>query len=408
MFLLASPALVSAANTYPPHVSLGFSILLLCLLCFFTVLLTIAALSSQSRLRQLQSMTKGKGRNPGASSLNKHVKRKEHQERSQPAHRKHLGELEKHRDHALRAKKRRVKQQKLLQMKRGAAQRNPDEFNIGMTKAIMDIASGRMKKRKVILGAKEKATEMKKTMYENQRNFQYLKYKSEADRQRAKDILDEDAAVAYTSKAAQGKHVIFAETEEEVKNFDPLKHFDATHEMLRQHPAVRGTITVLQNTVLPEEVLLSGGHTVMSTSQRRKERQKLQDILKKSDAVDPSDRAEIVKRVKAKRELKQYRFSDVVNEMSSSPGENAEDPEGEDSTEGGDEVSKLLAYRKQKEEEESLITARRMKEFAQRMERSKSLSALAKSVTRQNAAIKSQLTQKKNSRFKLGAPRRSR
>lgn len=352
-------------------------------------------------------MTKGKGKNPGASNLNKHVKRKEHQERSQPAHRKHLGELEKHKDHALRAKKRRTKQQKLLQLKRGAAQRNPDEFHIGMTKTVMDIASGRVKKRRVSLNAGERASELKKTMDSNHRNLQYLQFKAEADRQRAKEILDEDAATALTSQTPKNKHVIFVENEEEYKQFNPLQYFDATPEMMKQHPAIRGTIKVLQNTVLPEEVLLSGGHHLKSTAQRRKERREIQLALQKANATeDETERDKVVERIKAKRELKQYRFSDLVQEVAASS------PEGrdEDEEEGDerDEVTRLLDWRKQQEKEQALKAARRMKEVTQRMERSKSLSALAKTVKRQNLGIKAQLNQRKDSRFKPGVPRRSR
>lgn len=347
-------------------------------------------------------MTKGRGRNPGASNLNKHVKRKEHQERSQPAHRKHLGELEKHKDHALRAKKRRVKQQKLLKLKREAAHRNPDEFHIGMTKAIMDVATGRMKKRRVSLTDEQKAAEWKKTMLENRRNVQYLQYKSEADRQRAKEILDEDAGTAFTAQAPRNRHVIFVETDEEFSSFNPLKYFDATPEMMKQHPAVRGTIKVLQNTVLPEEVVLSGGNHLKSTAQRRKERKEIQMALRKSEAEGEEERQAVVERLKTKREMKMYRFSDLVEDKSS------KQEEEEEETDTRDDVARLLDSRKQRQKELALNSARRMKEVTQRMERSKSLIALAKSVKRQNAGIKNQLEQRRNSRFKPGVARRSR
>lgn len=347
-------------------------------------------------------MTSGKGRNPGASNLNKHIKRKAHQERSQPEHRKHLGELEKHKDHALRAKKRRVKQEKLLQVKRKAAQRNPDEFHMGMTKAVMDIASGRVKKKKAFTAPKEKENELKKTVSANRTNLQYLQFKAEADRQRAKDLLDEDVGLAITSKAPVNKHVVYVDNEEEFKKFNPYEYFDATAEMLQQHPAVRGTIKVLENTVLPEDVLLSGGHHVKSTAQRRRERKEIQQALQKSEAEGNEERDNVVARIKAKRELKQYRFSDLVNEVAAASSEMTEGEEDED------EVSKLLQWRKNQEKAQAVATARRMKEVGQRMERSKSLVALAKTVKRQNLGIKQQLEQRKNSRFKPGVARRAR
>lgn len=50
--------------------------------------------------------------------------------------------------------------------------------------------------------------------------------------------------------------------------------------MLQQHPALRGTISIMQKTVLPEEVLLTGHH-MKSGSQRRKERRELQEKLRR-------------------------------------------------------------------------------------------------------------------------------
>lgn len=353
-------------------------------------------------------MTKGKGRNPGAGNLNKHVKRKVHQERSQPSHRKHLGELEKHKDHALRAKKRRVKQEKLLKLKREAAQRNPDEYHIGMTKMLMDSFSGRVTKRRVSRGKKEREKELKENMNTNRRNLQYLEYRAEFDRQRAKELLDEDVATAITNNSPKNKHVIFVETEEEFKNFNPLKYFDATSEMMKQHPAVRGTVTMMQTTVLPEEVLLSGGHHLKSSSQRRKERREIQLALQKSQSNDPQMRDEIVNKLKTKKELQQFRFSDIVNEVAAvtnSSGNHESDANKDDHQ---DEVDQLLEWRKRKEKEDGKTAARRIKEVAQRMERSKSLHALAKTVKRQNIGIKKQLNQRNDSRFRPGIPRRTR
>lgn len=119
-------------------------------------------------------MTKGRGSNPGASNLNKHLSRREHKERGQLSSRRKLGQLEKHKDYVIRARKRHAKVKRLNELKRAAAQRNPDEFQIGMTKAVMDVASGRMKRRKAKLDAGERAKEMKHTIVHNKQNLQYL------------------------------------------------------------------------------------------------------------------------------------------------------------------------------------------------------------------------------------------
>ncbi|KAG5480553.1 hypothetical protein LSCM1_06257 [Leishmania martiniquensis] len=362
-------------------------------------------------------MTKGKGRNPGASGLDKHLKRKTHLERSQPKSRQHLGQLEKHKDHVLRAKKRKAKVRRLEEIKRAAAQRNPDEFNIGMTKAVMDVASGRMKKRRARLVESDRKKDLQQVIEHNRRNVQYLEFKAQTDQQRATELLNEEAAAALTSTAPQNKHIIFVDSEDEFRRFSPLKHFDATPEMMRQHPAVRGRISVLEKTVLPEEILMSGGHQVKSAAQKRKERRELQEKMRRSGADATAEtRAEFAERMRAKKELKRYQFTDLLDEvrregeMTASLSKDASG--ANDEHEGGaaaeNEVTRLLEWRRKEERQAAIATARHVREVGQRMQRSKSLSALAKSIRKQSQGIKRQMEQKRESHFKPGAARRSR
>ncbi|CAJ1022506.1 putative Utp11 protein [Leishmania shawi] len=360
-------------------------------------------------------MTKGKGRNPGASGLGKHLKRKTHQERSQPKSRQHLGQLEKHKDHVLRTKKRKVKVRRLQDVKRAAAQRNPDEFNIGMTKAVMDVASGRMKKRRVRLVESDRKKDMQKTIEHNRLNVRYLEFKAQADQQRATELLNEEAAAALTSSAPQNKHIIFVDSEDEFRSFNPLKHFDATPEMMRQHPAVRGRISVLEKTVLPEEILMSGGHHIKSAAQKRKERREVQEKMHRSGADATAEtRAVFVELLQAKKELKQYRFTDLLDnvkcegEVIGSSSKKASGDDGEHEEAAQDEVTRLLDWRREQERQAAIVTARHVREVGQRIQRSKSLSALAKSIRKQSQGIKRQMEQRRESRFKPGATRRSR
>ncbi|CAG9572754.1 putative U3 snoRNA-associated protein UTP11 [Leishmania major strain Friedlin] len=361
-------------------------------------------------------MTKGKGRNPGASGLDKHLKRKTHLERSQPKSRQHLGQLEKHKDHVLRAKKRKVKVRRLQEIKRAAAQRNPDEFNIGMTKAVMDVANGRMRQRRVRLVESDRKKDMQTTIEHNRRNVQYLEFKAQADQQRATELLNEEAAAALTSTAPQNKHIVFVNSEEEFRSFNPLKHFDVTPEMMRQHPAVRGRIRVLEKTVMPEEILMSGGHQIKSAAQKRKERREVQEKMRRSGAdATPETRAAFVERLRAKKELKQYQFTDLLEEVkreseataSSSKGAPGDDGEQEEAA-AQDEVTRLLEWRREQERQAAIATARHVREVGQRIQRSKSLSALAKSIRKQSQGIKRQMEQRRESRFKPGATRRAR
>ncbi|KEG12329.1 putative U3 snoRNA-associated protein UTP11 [Trypanosoma grayi] len=353
-------------------------------------------------------MTKGKGRNPGVGNLDKHIKRTTHKERSQPAARKHLGPLEKRKDHVVRARKRKTKVQRLLQLKRAAAQRNPDEFHLGMTKAVLDIASGKMKRRPA--AKEEKLHVTQKTLQHNSRNVQYLQYKAQADVSRAKELLEEDASTAITSAPPRNKHIVFVDSEEEFRRFNPIKHFDATPEMLKQHPAVRGTLSILRDTVLPENVLLTGPR-MLSASQRRRERREMQEKLRKSDATDAKERAALVERLRAKKDMKKYRFSSLVEEAAAaaaaaSGGNN--NGGNADVEEPRDDVDNVLEMRREKERQDATLAARRMKEVQQRMARSKSLSALAKTIKRQNEGLKRNLQQRRESRFKPNTVRRAR
>lgn len=67
----------------------------------------------------------------GGSSLRNAVKRIEHKERAQPAARKKLGLLEKHKDYVERAKDFHKKQKVIRTLKSKADSKNPDEFYFG-------------------------------------------------------------------------------------------------------------------------------------------------------------------------------------------------------------------------------------------------------------------------------------
>jgi U3 small nucleolar RNA-associated protein 11 len=66
------------------------------------------------------------------SSLRNSLHRRNHKERSQLAHRKRLGILEKHKDYVQRAKDFNEKKDKVKRLKQKIADRNKDEFYFGM------------------------------------------------------------------------------------------------------------------------------------------------------------------------------------------------------------------------------------------------------------------------------------
>ncbi|KAF9015591.1 small-subunit processome [Cyathus striatus] len=68
------------------------------------------------------------------SSLRNSVHRRNHKERSQLAHRSHLGLLEKHKDYVKRARDYHAKRDRLTNLRQKAADRNKDEFYFSMTR----------------------------------------------------------------------------------------------------------------------------------------------------------------------------------------------------------------------------------------------------------------------------------
>lgn len=65
-------------------------------------------------------------------ALRNYVQRRNHKERGQLVHRKHLGLLEKHKDYVQRARDHHAKRDKLQRLKQKAADKNQDEFYLGM------------------------------------------------------------------------------------------------------------------------------------------------------------------------------------------------------------------------------------------------------------------------------------
>ncbi|EPY43544.1 U3 snoRNA-associated protein UTP11 [Angomonas deanei] len=170
--------------------------------------------------------------------------------------------------------------------------------------------------------------------------------------------------------------------------------------MLQVHPALRGSLSVMKNTVLPETVLLAGHH-VKTTSQRRAERRKIQEELARKNVTDEEERDKLVEKMKQKlRKEDKVAFSELVQEQSGQPTEEEE--------EVFDPVEKLKAIHNAQETARLAAAARRAKEVTQRMERSKSLSSLASVIRRQNNGIRRQLDQRKENRFKPNATRRAR
>eukprot|EP00744_Colponema_vietnamica_P009613 GILI01013657.1.p1 GENE.GILI01013657.1~~GILI01013657.1.p1 ORF type:complete len:299 (-),score=49.14 GILI01013657.1:77-973(-) len=298
-------------------------------------------------------MTKGKGKNPGAGGLNKHINRQAHKERQQPGWRKHLGAFEKHKDYSRRAKRRQEKVKKLRELKRAAAQRNPDEFHIKMTKNIVDPETGRMRKRRATVADRQK--DLEKTVVENSSNINYLGQQVLKDRRRAAELLEEVAGLD-TAKS-NCSHTIFVEDADAYDRFDPVKHFNTTKDLLK-YPAMRANIDRL------------GGIVHNSTLQQNQLTLQTAANLKKNQAVA------------AKADVGMI------------------DDEADDEADNDNAIDPSI--------ERTIIIAKRMKEITQRSARANTLERLASSLRNETRGIKNKLSVKETNKYRHNVNVRSR
>lgn len=179
------------------------------------------------------------------SSLRNAIRRKIHKERSQPAERRGMGLLEKKKDYKERAVDYHRKEDKVRDLREKAALRNPDEFYFGMVRA-------KTKDGEHVLrqggGAKRTAAAMKKMTAQD---LSYMQHKAVTEARKAERLAE---TLHCLSGEARGKHTIFFDSEAEMREFDPVRHFDTAPELagraynrvkvetLRSKDAVRGVV----------------------------------------------------------------------------------------------------------------------------------------------------------------------
>lgn len=187
------------------------------------------------------------------SSVRNAVQRRNHKERSQPAARQKLGLLEKHKDYVLRAKDYHSKQNRLKAMKEKAYFKNPDEFYFGMINSQTKGGVHVVERNQKFSGDFLKLLKTQDIGYvAHQRNVgrkKIEKLKSEIhvldddeEEDAEADYMGLDGEMEYNLKDSvdsskpkkQAKHTIFVDDEEEVKAFDPAKHFDTVPELVER------------------------------------------------------------------------------------------------------------------------------------------------------------------------------
>ncbi|KAI1319443.1 UTP11-like, U3 small nucleolar ribonucleoprotein [Mortierella claussenii] len=177
------------------------------------------------------------------SSLRNAVHRRNHKERSQPLARQKFGLLEKKKDYVARARDYHSKQDRLKAMREKAAFRNPDEFYFKMINS----------KTKEGVHITERNSKFSHDFLKllSTQDLNYVTQQRDIGRKRIDRmqqglvLLDDDVHDEFADEEEQQEqesktiqkpknHIVFVDNEEEVKTFDPAKHFDTAPELIHR------------------------------------------------------------------------------------------------------------------------------------------------------------------------------
>ncbi|KAJ8289231.1 hypothetical protein COCON_G00018900 [Conger conger] len=163
------------------------------------------------------------------SSFRKALKsnQRNHQERSQPGFRKHLGFLEKKKDYKLRADNYHKKQNTLTALRKKAAEKNPDEFYYKMISTqLKDGVHMKKKKREEEVEVTEEQRKIMRTQ-----DIKYVEMKRVAEAKKIERLKSELHLLDAEGKQ-KNKHTFFMDTRREVREFDLARHLNTAPELL--------------------------------------------------------------------------------------------------------------------------------------------------------------------------------
>ena len=140
------------------------------------------------------------------------AQRRTHRERSQPAHRKKFGLLEKHKDYVVRARDFNKKKKIIKQLKGVADEKNPDEFYRGMIKS------------KVVDGKheihKDNTLDHETVMLLKTQDANYINLKLQAERNKISKLKE---VLHDTMGEKVNTHTVFVESDSEDIDFENLE-----------------------------------------------------------------------------------------------------------------------------------------------------------------------------------------
>ena len=136
-------------------------------------------------------------------------KTKQYKERVQPAARRKLGMLEKHKDYVERARHTHEKKRQMKELRRKAQNANPDEFRFQMENARLDTQTG---KRRLLPGKVEREEELKngksaRRLLQTQ-DIAYLEMRRSVDMKKVEKLR---AQLHGIDHPIQGRHTLFVD-----------------------------------------------------------------------------------------------------------------------------------------------------------------------------------------------------
>eukprot|EP00405_Crypthecodinium_cohnii_P014332 CAMPEP_0206454178 /NCGR_PEP_ID=MMETSP0324_2-20121206/20985_1 /ASSEMBLY_ACC=CAM_ASM_000836 /TAXON_ID=2866 /ORGANISM="Crypthecodinium cohnii, Strain Seligo" /LENGTH=276 /DNA_ID=CAMNT_0053924607 /DNA_START=85 /DNA_END=915 /DNA_ORIENTATION=- len=144
----------------------------------------------------------------GEGNLKHVVHKRVHLERQQPAARKKLGHLEKHKDYVERAKDFHKKEKTIFNLRRRAAFKNPDEFAFGMVSHKFDDKGQKIKvKRK----KDAKFTPEEEEKLKNTQNAAYVGFREQTDKRAISKRMEN---LHFLDAGRQNKHTLFVDEDE--------------------------------------------------------------------------------------------------------------------------------------------------------------------------------------------------
>ncbi|KAK4518407.1 uncharacterized protein ATC70_008624 [Mucor velutinosus] len=229
------------------------------------------------------------------STLRNAVQRRNHKERGQTAGREKFGLLEKKKDYLLRAKDYHGKQNKLKAMREKALFRNPDEFYFKMVNS-QTKGGVHIQKRNEELP--DEMVQLMKTQ-----DKEYIKYQRDLSKRKLEKLQaslhfiddgknsdeeeDSEEEDERPAKKNKSNHIVFVDSEKQVRKFNPAKHLDTLPELVNRK-FNRPRIETLRETAI------IAPHTGRELKDIKKERERLykelQSRMKREEELAKAER----------------------------------------------------------------------------------------------------------------------